>query len=86
MNENNNNAEVMMDDMDFEAPDHAWKTLKRLWRSVNNQHKKMCIRDRGRGDQHKEYAYLFGNSNPGRSHHANRVDNHLDDQKGYADQ
>lgn len=43
MNENNNNAEVMMDDMDFEAPDHAWKTLKRLWRSVNNQHKRLII-------------------------------------------
>lgn len=32
MSENNNNAQALTEEMDFEKPDHAWQTLKRLWR------------------------------------------------------
>ena len=30
MNENNSTSELLTDDMDFETPDNAWQTLKRL--------------------------------------------------------
>ena len=43
MSENNNNLEVLADDMDFETPDHAWQTLKRMWRSVAEQHKRLAV-------------------------------------------
>ena len=29
--------------MEFETPGHAWRTLKRLWRSVSNQYKRLII-------------------------------------------
>ena len=29
--------------MDFETPDHAWQTLKRVWRSVSDQHKRLAF-------------------------------------------
>ncbi len=31
------------DEMDFETPDHAWQTLKRMWRSVAEQHKRLAV-------------------------------------------
>ncbi len=31
------------DDFDFSAPDNAWQTLKRLWNSVSDQHKRLGI-------------------------------------------
>lgn len=43
MSENNNNVEVLADEMDFETPDHAWQTLKRMWRSVAEQHKRLAV-------------------------------------------
>ena len=43
MSENNNNVEVLADEMDFETPDHAWQTLKRVWRSVSDQHKRLAF-------------------------------------------
>lgn len=43
MSENNNNVEVLVDEMDFETPDHAWQTVKRLWRSMGNQHKRLAV-------------------------------------------
>lgn len=43
MNENNSTSELLTDDMDFETPDNAWKTLKRLWVSVGNQHRRLAV-------------------------------------------
>ncbi len=43
MSENNNNVEVLTDEMDFEKPGHAWQTLKRLWRSTGDQHKRLAV-------------------------------------------
>lgn len=43
MSENNNNGEVLLDEMDFETPDHGWQTLKRMWRSVAEQHKRLAV-------------------------------------------
>lgn len=43
MSDNNNNIEVLADEMDFETPDHAWQTLKRMWRSVAEQHKRLAV-------------------------------------------
>ena len=43
MGENNNNIEVLADEKDFETPDHAWQTLKRLWRSTGDQHKRLAV-------------------------------------------
>lgn len=43
MSENNNNIEVLADEKDFETPDHAWQTLKRLWRSTGDQHKRLAV-------------------------------------------
>lgn len=37
------NNELFAEDMDFEAPDHAWKTLKKVWRSADNQHKRLAV-------------------------------------------
>ena len=34
MNENSKPSDILMDDMDLETPDHAWKTVGRLWRSI----------------------------------------------------
>lgn len=42
MSENNNNVDVLADEKDFETPDHAWQTLKRLWRSTGDQHKRLA--------------------------------------------
>ncbi|BCI60991.1 ABC transporter ATP-binding protein [Solibaculum mannosilyticum] len=39
----NNNAEIFADEMDFETPDHAWQTVKRLWRSASEQHKRLAV-------------------------------------------
>lgn len=38
-----NNTEILADDIDFETPDDAWKTVKRLWNSVGNQHKRLAV-------------------------------------------
>ena len=43
MSENNNNAQALTEEMDFEKPDHAWQTLKRLWRSTGDQHKRLAV-------------------------------------------
>ena len=43
MSENTNNAGMPVDDMEFEAPNHAWKTLKRSWLFVSNQHKRLAV-------------------------------------------
>lgn len=43
MDERSSSTELLMEDTDFETPDHAWKTLKRLWVSVNNQHRRLAI-------------------------------------------
>lgn len=43
MSENNNNTEILADEMDFETPDHAWQTVKRLWRSTGDQHKRLAV-------------------------------------------
>ena len=43
MSENNNNVEVLADEMDFEKPDHAWRTLKKMWHSVAEQHKRLAV-------------------------------------------
>lgn len=43
MSENNNNAEVLTEEMDFEKPGHACQTLKRLWRSTGDQHKRLAV-------------------------------------------
>lgn len=43
MSENNSNGEVLLDEMDFETPDHGWQTLKRMWRSVAEQHKRLAV-------------------------------------------
>lgn len=43
MSENNNNVQAFADEMDFETPDHVWQTVKRLWRSTSNQHKRLAV-------------------------------------------
>ncbi len=43
MDENRSNAEFLADDMDFETPDHAWQTFKRVWRSTSDQHKRLAV-------------------------------------------
>ena len=43
MSENNNNVEVLADRNGLETPDHAWQTLKRMWRSVAEQHKRLAV-------------------------------------------
>lgn len=43
MSENNNNAQALTEEMDFEKPDHAWQTLKRLWHSTGDQHKRLAV-------------------------------------------
>ena len=43
MSENNNNAQVLTEEMDFERPDHAWQTIRRLWRSTGDQHKRLAV-------------------------------------------
>lgn len=43
MDENNSGTELVADEMDFETPAHAGRTLKRLWISVNNQHKRLAV-------------------------------------------
>lgn len=43
MSENNNNVEAIAEEMDFETPDHAWQTVKRLWRSTSDQHKRLAV-------------------------------------------
>ena len=39
----NNNSEILDADMDFSLPNHGWRTLKRLWGSVNNQHRRLAV-------------------------------------------
>lgn len=43
MSEYNNSMDIMDDGMTFETPAHAGRTLKRLWRFVNDQHKRLTI-------------------------------------------
>ena len=43
MSENTNDTSLLTDDMDFETPDHAWRTLKRLWQSVSNQQRRLAV-------------------------------------------
>ena len=43
MSENNDNMELFAGGDEFETPGHAWRTLKRLWRSVSNQYKRLII-------------------------------------------
>lgn len=43
MSEKNSNAEALADEMDFETPDHAWQTLKRMWRSTSDQHRRLAV-------------------------------------------
>ena len=43
MNENSNPSDILMDDMDLETPDHAWKTVGRLWRSIGRQRKRLAV-------------------------------------------
>lgn len=39
----NNNKELLTDEMEIETPSHAWQTLKRLWASISNQHKRLAV-------------------------------------------
>ena len=43
MDENQNNAAIIDETMALETPNHMGKTLKRLWISVNDQHKRLVI-------------------------------------------
>ena len=43
MSENTNDTSLLTDDMDFETPDHAWKTLKRLWQFISNQQRRLAV-------------------------------------------
>lgn len=43
MADNDSNVEILADEMEFETPDHALKTLQRLWYSVGDQHKRLSI-------------------------------------------
>ena len=43
MSENNDNMELFAGGDEFETPGHAWRTQKRLWRSVSNQYKRLII-------------------------------------------
>lgn len=43
MSEYNDSMDIMDDGMTFETPAHAGRTLKRLWRFVNDQHKRLTI-------------------------------------------
>ena len=43
MSEYNNSMDIMDDGMTFETSAHAGRTLKRLWRFVNDQHKRLTI-------------------------------------------
>ncbi|MDO4265009.1 MAG: ABC transporter ATP-binding protein [Eubacteriales bacterium] len=43
MDENQNITELMEEDPEFEMPKHAWPTVKRLWTSVNDQHRRLAI-------------------------------------------
>lgn len=43
MADNDSNVEILTDEMEFETPDHALKTLQRLWYSVGDQHKRLSI-------------------------------------------
>ncbi|MEY8357573.1 ABC transporter ATP-binding protein [Anaerotruncus colihominis] len=43
MSEYNDSMDIMDDGMNFETPAHAGRTLKRLWRFVNDQHKRLTI-------------------------------------------
>lgn len=43
MSEYNDSMDIMGDGMTFETPAHAGRTLKRLWRFVNDQHKRLTI-------------------------------------------
>ena len=43
MSETNSSTDIFTDDMDFETPDHAWQTVKRLWHSTCDQHKRLAV-------------------------------------------
>ena len=36
-------TELLDGSMDFDTPDHMGRTLKRLWHSVNDQHKRLVV-------------------------------------------
>ncbi len=39
----NSQTEIYTDDFDFAAPNHMGRTLKRLWISVNDQHRRLAV-------------------------------------------
>lgn len=38
-----NNTQIYEDEMDFASPNHMRRTLRRLWVSVNDQHKRLIV-------------------------------------------
>ena len=41
--ENSNNEVLFSDDLDLERPNHAWRTLKRLWATASDQHGRLAV-------------------------------------------
>lgn len=39
----NNNTEFLGEETDFETPEHTLQTLRRLWRSVGDQHRRLAV-------------------------------------------